>query len=165
MKSYPEIEPSEFKRQYIVTQLRIIGTIFNEILVLFQICNSSLRDDGALSLVINFSAALIISTFDDIFADHGNIFKIKKKVAAIDNFNDKFNAFFEEKKEIRLKSTSDFLHTNVRKDISINHNGILNILWTENMKGNKVIPKYFNLLLLHRLIIIAATIILVVTDY
>jgi len=61
IRNYPEIETKYIKKQKVLIYLRVVGTMFNELIVLLQICFSRLRDDGALLLVIDFSAALIIS--------------------------------------------------------------------------------------------------------
>jgi len=125
-----------------LTYLRVAGTIFNELIVLFEICFTRLRDEGALSLVINFSAALIISQFDDILAEYGNIFKIKEHIKVIEHLQENLDAFFENS-EPRFKSTN-YLELNIKKNDRINSNGFYICLSKEKEK-----TCYLNLNFLH----------------
>ena len=50
----------------------------NELVVFWIIATSNMGQDGGLGLIINFSAAIIVSTFDDILVMTGRVQKVKE---------------------------------------------------------------------------------------
>ena len=75
-KQYPEIK-MHFQIM-VFNIIRYFQTILNELVIFWMIVTSDMAQDGGLGLIVNFSAGVIVSTFDDMLMSTGRVQKVRE---------------------------------------------------------------------------------------
>jgi hypothetical protein len=123
LKQFPELKILPNIMIYGV--LRTIAIILNEFVVFWLIASTNLGEEGGLGLIINFSAAVVVSEFDDIIVKTGRVIKAWEYFNK-DNQNldeREIDLLFEHLNQPRFKKT-EFLKLNVSNKLDIAKNGL-----------------------------------------